>query len=519
MVSGWLAVGVPLIGLLLLVRSLWGVAALAAAARVVREAPNRELVPAPDPPHLLVLVPMLREQSVATQTLRAFATLPYAAGRAVVCVITTEREEEAKAVRRDQLAAIAASGVTAAALRGLFPAGRVPQVVAAVGALPPEKRADALIRFHDEEPTTADVVAGWVGAREPGGLPIVHLHQPVVAGRKASQLNHAVDHLPGVLSAAGLPAWASEDTYVVVYDADALPDRRTLWAFADLVARRRAAGQELPGYVQQHRFPTLARRPLPGGAAGLVLAAEWVWQVRRILAIEIARLLWHERVYGWPRVLRSLARPMVYGVGCGLAVRLPELHAIGRFPEPMEDIVSGFRLSLLGTPMAPLRVCVADEAYGDLASMVNLHSLVYSAYRRPSRQGRAVAGVSRLRRWERLLLTTRVNVDIFVWLVGAPLCLAAFVSAFWAGPGWLAVLAAGTLLWGPVPTVAVLVLRPVLIRAVPGAQPAIRGFGPLWNFALVVLSPFFQWIEMVGGFRTLWTVVFRRTLRLGKTER
>src|SRR3712207_4652213 len=105
-VGWWLHGVVPLVAMALVTRSVWGIVALGAAARVVRAAPTME-VPAPeelpDAPNLLVLLPMLREQAVAADTVHAFTNLSYPAGKAVVCVITTEREELAKVTAREQV--------------------------------------------------------------------------------------------------------------------------------------------------------------------------------------------------------------------------------------------------------------------------------------------------------------------------------------------------------------------------------------------------------------------------------
>ncbi|WP_030894172.1 hypothetical protein [Streptomyces sp. NRRL F-5053] len=61
----------------------------------------------------------------------------------------------------------------------------------------------------------------------------MHPHQPDVGGRKAGQLNFALDHLKQALGPLG---WSetehAHDTYAVVYDADAVPTHRTLKAFA-----------------------------------------------------------------------------------------------------------------------------------------------------------------------------------------------------------------------------------------------------------------------------------------------
>ncbi|WP_431936248.1 hypothetical protein [Micromonospora sp. RP3T] len=528
----WLNVGVPAVAIGLLARGVWVLVALAVVRRgVLAAGAPTSRVPVSgtsraEAPTVVILLPMLREQSVVAEAIDTMASLPYPEGRAVVCVITTAREERAKATLREQVAALNPDHLTPARMRGLFPAVRAPEILAHLATVPAEKRTDELLRRFDEEPTTAEVVDELLASQASRGnpdarLPVVHLHQPPEEGGKASQLNFALAHLDTLLGAAG--QGDRENTYVLVYDADAIPDRGTLSAIANLARRHAHDTGSRPGMIQQHRLPTRLPGPLPGGPTGFVLAAEWIMLVRRCLAIEWARLLLSERVARWPRgLLRTLVQPVVYGVGCGMTVRVPELTAIGGFPEPMEDVGGGFRLSLQGASMLPLRRCVADETYTDLRSVVNLHGRVYCAYRRPARHRGAVAGVSRLNRVERTVLVNKIRVDIAAWLVAAPVCLAAAVSAAWLVPGWLAVMILGGLLWGPAPTVVILTMRGALSRAA-GPAGSARTSTFRWSHrmvaVLVLLSPLFQWIEMIGGWRMAALIGARRPVVLAKTER
>ena len=529
--SVWLDVAVPVLLTLLLARAVWAAAAVESSARWLQAA-ARDRRPreddgagSRDTPWLVVLVPMLREQAVAAQAIAAFTSLDYPAGRAVVAVITTEREDNDRARQRRRLPGLAAqSDITPADLRGLFPTARCTAVAHQVNAAPPADRLALLSSLFDAQPSTADVIAA-LGAEATGGLPLAHLHQADVGGRKPGQLNWALDRLPEILGPLG---WKEEtcgtDTFVAVYDADAIPDARTLTAFADAAAAHRAATGRTPALIQQQRLPLLSRRPFPPGPAGLVLAEEWAYQLRRSLGIELARVRLHQRLTTSrpPALVRTALRPMVYAVGCGMAVHLPAVRALAGFPEPMEDLGTGHRLSLLGADLAPNSALVLDEPYTDTTGLTNLHALAFTASARPDRHARAIAHLpSDLPRAAQILLLLREWADEAAWILGAPLLTAAIVSSWAAGTLWTAVAAAGVLLHGPLTTARLLVLAPRLHNGVitpPGTDlpPRTSPAHPAVLVAASIIQPF---VRLAGPWRLLWAKASGHTPRFGKTER
>ncbi|MBV9026702.1 MAG: hypothetical protein JO362_23550 [Streptomycetaceae bacterium] len=440
-------------------------------------------------------------------------------------VITTEREHTARTGQRHRLPQLAAlPTLTASHLRGMFPARRCPAVAELVNAAPPGDRLALLTDLFDTEPSTADIVADLT-RRPTQHLPLVHLHQDDVGGRKAGQLNWALDRLPHILGPLG---WhedtCGDDTFVLVYDADAVPDARTLTAFADAHAAHRARTGRPPALIQQQRLPLLARRAFPTGTAGLLLAGEWAYQLRRSLGIELARLLLHQRLTlsRLPGPVRAVLRPMVYAVGCGMAVHLSALRAFTGFPEPMEDLGTGHRLSLLGADLVPSTALVLDEPYTDTAGLANLHALAFTASARPDRHARAVAHLpSALSPTARTALVLREWADEAAWLLGAPVIAAAVASAWRAGPLWAGIAAAAVLLHGPVTTARLLALAPALHRGVRppvGTElpPRTRSAHPI---ALVAASPFQPFVRLAGPWRLLWAKAAGRRPGFGKTER
>lgn len=521
----WLDVVVPILVTGLLARAVWAALAVEASARWLLSAAVRRPAEDGEAPWLVVLLPMLREQAVAAQSIAAFTGLDYPTGRAAVAVITTEREHTARAQHRSRLPELAAlPTLTASQLRGLFPSARCPAVADTVNTAPPDERLAVLAEQFDAEPSTADIVTALTTGPT-SGLQLVHLHQPDIGGRKPGQLNFALDRLHDVL---GPLDWREDahahNTFILVYDADAIPDAATLTAFADAATLHRTRTGRVPALIQQQRLPLLTRRPFPRGTAGLLLAEEWVYQLRRSLGIELARV----RLHQWltysrlPEPVRMWLRPMVYAVGCGMAVHLPALRKLGGFPEPMEDLGTGHRLSLLGADFAPSTTLVLDEPYTDTAGLTNLHALAFTASARPDLHARGVAHLlSVLSRPARAALVLREWADEAAWLVGAPLLTAAVASAWWAGPLWAELAAAGVLLHGPITTARLLALAPVLHHSVsPPARtappPRAARSRPI---ALVAASPFQPFVRLAGPWRLIWAKATGRRLGFGKTER
>ncbi|MEU0383209.1 hypothetical protein [Streptomyces chartreusis] len=531
MLSFLTAYGIPVLALGLLARSLWVFTALGATWRYTRDATRaRPARPTAGSPRLLILLPMLREQSVAARALTAFAHLPYGDGQAAICVITTEREEAEKEQRRAELAATAPETLTEEILAPFFPRARRAEAVTEILRCPPAERLARALHLYDREPTTADLVEATIRslkADRPDGtrpLPVVHLHQPPVPGHVSSQLNFALSRFEEIAACAGWDDVDEDDVYVTTYDADSTPDRRSLAAVASVVDRYRRAGDRPPGLIQQQRLPLVLGRPFPAGVRGALLAADWVYQTRRCLAIELTRVLLHHwsHTTRLPRPVRGLTRPLVYAVGCGMTARLSTLRAIGGYQHPFADIGSGTRISMLGENIASLGLFAVDETYTDLRSVVNLQSLAYASTRRPGQHAKAMAERSRLRPWERALLVARGRVDLTVWILSGPVTAAGLAAALVTASPWLPLYVLAVLLWGPVTAAAVLGMRSALWRSLDGrdrVEDEHKRASATATAAAVVLSPLAQLIETSGPWRVHALTLFGRKVTAGKTER
>jgi hypothetical protein len=158
--------------------------------------PRTSAVADPGDVNVILLLPLLREQSTVSDLLRAIDRLEYATERVVVVPITSEKEAHEDAL-----------------------SGQVGR-------------------------TTRDVLMTHLAA-EPGRFRVLPLHVPSVDGNKASQMNMALDEL----AARGYFETPLR-TYVGVYDADSRPPAASLRALA-LAARTDGAPafQQYPIYL------------------------------------------------------------------------------------------------------------------------------------------------------------------------------------------------------------------------------------------------------------------------------
>jgi hypothetical protein len=223
-------------------------------------------------------------------------------------------------------------------------------------------------------------------------------------GRRASQLNYAVAALDKLFPPA--------DDYVAVFDADAVPDARLASQFA-----RAARGR--PAMIQQPMLPAF-----PGSSSGrrsAVMSGQDLAAFRRTLGIEYRRI----QVARWcapgrrPRLLATLARPMVYGVGSGLIVRRDKIEGIGLFQEPHDDLAVGHRLSMAGEPIAVLPSVNIVEPYQSVQAMARAFSSVAFANAATRHDYRfAAAHPTRLSPAGQRLLAARALADGAAWALG-----------------------------------------------------------------------------------------------------
>jgi hypothetical protein len=229
---------------------------------------------------------------------------------------------------------------------------------------------------------------------------------PGATGRRASQLNYALETINPV------------GEYVAVFDADARPDER-------LGAQFTGAAVGKPAMIQQLQLPAVGA--VAGRRRSALMSGQDLYALRRVLGIEYRRILiscWCRRRS--PLLLCAAVRPMVYGVGSGLIVRVESLEEIGRFQEPHDDLAVGHRLSMAGAQITVLPSVNIVEPYHDVASMARAFSSVaFGNAATIADYQHARRHFSPLRRGEQRLLLWRALADGVLWAMGPYLVLAA----------------------------------------------------------------------------------------------
>lgn len=262
--------------------------------------------PAPDRPpnadvQIVLLLPMLREQTIVERALRQFVPVMRAGVTLDVVVACTRREAE----ERERLGLDREGGTCAVATR----------VCAALNV-------------------------------EVGREAFFVVEAPAEARGRAGQMN------------AAFTWWTSRrpadtrDVYVGVYDADSTPDPAVFPALLHIVGDRRRTGAASPAILQQVSCYCQNIDEL-SGIAGAVSVADALAQTRWALGFELPL---YER---YARSVRERTlRRLVYCVGHGCFVSQATLQRIGGFPtcSPNDDLALGYLASLAGLEVVPLPV-------------------------------------------------------------------------------------------------------------------------------------------------------------------
>jgi len=501
---------------------LWGVLLTARAALAARTLDRRRAALKPSTgavPHVVLLVPALREQDLLEETVRAAAGLDHPPDRLHIVVVTTEREEREKRAASAGLTTLAAAlregGATDAASRlaGVVPSGRAAGIASRTRAS--ADPVDTLLAEVDAVPTTSEVAAAILPelAAEHAGVGLHHLHYTEEGG-KSSQLVYAVERLVELLP----PEATASFTYVGLYDADSQPDRTTLRHLSAVATRD---GQEAPDLIQQ--LPLQLRRPHAArpGRADALLRSHALADLRRRAGIEAHRILSRGRIRAsrLPAGLATIVEPVVYGVGAGLFVRHDTLVSIGMYEEPVDDLLIGYKLSSAGASMEVLPVFNLVDRYASVTAL----SRAYAVVAQGSLTGcRRLLSDPALRAY-RLRNTTvlfKEGLDTGWWFIGPATLFAAFLALLAQGRyEELLVWTASALAYTALHTVWCVRRAEHWLRTHRGADARAEPPGGSRGVTLVpafLAQPLLHW---AGPLRHLGRVLRGRPIVLGKTER
>jgi len=264
-------------------------------------------ITADDFPFLILLLPILREERELPGLLQHISSVKYPANKLRVVVITTEKEEfEAKGLDGEN--------------------------------------------WRSTISVAKEMVENM--NLEMGNQVFLHFHYPQIVGKKADQLNFALQEIDRLCLAP-----SADKTFIGVYDADSRPDVRTFefiaWDVASSIQNKESippAYQQIPLYLKN--FHALART-----FEGWLLRLEALYQTRWALGYEIPNYRSQTLLLSSsPHASSFWNNRLCYLIGHGCFIRLDIIKQVGSFPtySPAEDLTLGNILSLLGIPIRPI---------------------------------------------------------------------------------------------------------------------------------------------------------------------
>lgn len=369
-------------------------------------------------PHVVLILPMLREQRTITETVDYFADLVASWGRGCVAVVTTERERkerEAASCRLPELAVAIGQGATPAQLAtrfgGLLPGDQLVNLARLSRRSYPNCLAEVRAVFASI-PTTATLATN-LAAAQPGI--VWHYHLPDPSGTMADQINYAARGELARLTGEGMDP---RRIWLGIYNADSRPHPDTLTKVAAMYNRHPDTR-----VVQQSAVFTRNLRTAAGAAAMFVDGAALL-QSRWTLAREITRLRRqaHQARTGRPRGWPHLA----HCVGHGLFLRADTFTDLGGLPTTTmnEDLAFGYLACAAGIPIDPLPLLELGDSPSTPRGVARQARQWFWSYPQYPRFHTLAADARHGSRWARTALTAQGLARGGLWLGQSPAILA-----------------------------------------------------------------------------------------------
>ena len=232
----------------------------------------------------IILVPVLREQKIISETFNFLSSLNYSLGKLKIVIITTQRE--------------------------------------------------ILEVKNKNYSSTIDIVKKMVPIlnKKFNKKVFFHIHYPYNQGIKSNQLNYALNRLLN----ENPKDFQNKNLYIGLYDADSKSDKNTLQ-----ILSTNAIKNDFPIVYQQPTLYLKNFNSLPNTLSGLFMKSFALWQTRYSLGYESSLFL------NSSLNINRLFCKMQYCIGHGLFIRADFLRQIGFFPSPIEDTRLGHILSFL----------------------------------------------------------------------------------------------------------------------------------------------------------------------------
>ncbi len=383
---------------------------LASLAWLTREQPSRPSPPAGrDDRHLVLIVPMLREQRLIASTVARMTRLAAGWSHASVVLVTTERELAERELAHERLPGLALAlsrGQPTSRFRGVLPQDQLDKLTSYTGQPAARCLAAAQAEFSALQPTPD--MARTLAAHNGWQMTVRHYHLPDPGGTMAGQVNHAAAAELARLNAAGIdPARA----WLAVYNADSDPGPATLSALASLLDARPDTQ-----IVQQ---PAIFTRSL---GVGLFADGAAMLQSRWTLAREIPRL---RRQAAQARTTPARGRripPLAHCTGHGLFIRADTFSRLGGLPTATmnEDLALGYLACAAGIPIDPLPVLEQGDSPATAAAVIRQARQWFWSYPQYPAAGRLAASAGLGTRRVRVMLTAQGLARGVLWLGQSP---------------------------------------------------------------------------------------------------
>ncbi len=387
-------------------------------------------------PQVIVLIPALREQPVLARVLKTLSCYEYPRSHFLVIIVTTEKEIAQKKEKRSTIRLLVdafnrgcSTKKFARLAEGVFSRSQLETVRTLLQQVPCSQQVSTLEAWYDRLPTTPDLAKQLASEFNTTckAKTFFHIHYPYEYGTKASQLNYAISQLTTLMPSQ----YDDENTYIAVCDADAMPDTRTGRSLLYLTGQAHAEKKPLPALLQQVPVPVLGIKHTGKGLEGALLRSQALLHIRRSLGIEVFKLLYRQWLFRQQifRPIKALARPMIYGIGAGLYIKFSTLKQIGLFPEPVDDLGVGYRISMLDLEASPLPYFCYVEPYVTLRQLILAYSFVFLGGLQVGKECQRVAKhPSPLNKFEQAVLIAKEWLDSLSWIFGIPLVTYAMIT-------------------------------------------------------------------------------------------
>jgi len=337
--------------------------------------------PGDPPPRIIILLPLLREQSVIKGLVNYFARLEYPLNRLAIILVTTEKERSEKlknSANLKQLTHDLTSGTNEEKILerylGIFPRTQLKRLVKQVNSglvIDLSK----LKHLYNQQKTTIELAERIIKRKnlQLGKKIFFHAHYPETEGVMAHQLNYVMKNLKNIVNFN-----LNEDqTYIGVYNADSKPNLKTLLSLKRESENYKVKQGLYPEVFQQISAYTANYQAYNKNFIGWLLKASSIVQTRWALGFEIPMLIkqssfWIKNHGRKLKFWEKIIEPPAYCVGHGMYVRLDILKMVGWYPtETMnEDLPLGYYLVLNKIPINPLPLLESVENPDSLSMLV-----------------------------------------------------------------------------------------------------------------------------------------------------